>query len=185
MKKISAMLALFLLLGASQAFAGNVRGRIKGKVGSAVVWVEGVQGFEVPSNRPSISQRGMRFFPSLLVIVAGQTVQMPNDDNVAHNVFSFSTTKKFNLGIYPKGDYKEVTFEQAGVVDLFCSIHHHMKGRILVVPTPFYSRTRGDGNYLISSVPAGKFTVKMWGESGNLETKEVVVPEKGDVIVDF
>jgi hypothetical protein len=127
----------------------------------------------------------MRFFPSLLVVVSGQTVQMPNDDNVAHNVFSFSPSKKFNLGIYPKGEHKEVTFEQAGVVDIFCSIHQQMKGRILVVPNPFYSRTRGDGNYLIASVPAGKYTLRMWSENGALEAKEVVVPEKGDVAVDF
>lgn len=185
MKRLGMTLALLLLLGVSGALAGNIRGKVNGKVGAAVVWVEGVQGFEVPANKPSISQRGMRFFPSLLVVVAGQSVQMPNDDNVAHNVFSFSPTKKFNLGIYPKGDYKEVTFEQAGVVDLFCSIHHQMKGRILVVPNPFYYRTRGDGNYQITSVPAGKYALKMWSESGNLETKEIVVPAKGDVVVDF
>ncbi|HEY7545730.1 MAG TPA: plastocyanin/azurin family copper-binding protein [Blastocatellia bacterium] len=185
MKKFVTALALLLSLSASQALAGNIRGKINGKVGNAVVWVEGIQNFEVPANKPSISQRGMRFFPSLLVVVAGQSVQMPNDDNVAHNVFSFSPTKKFNLGIYPKGEYKEVTFEQPGIVDLFCSIHHQMKGRILVVPNPFYYRTRGEGTYLISSVPAGKYTLKMWNESGSLETKEVTVPAKGDVTVDF
>jgi plastocyanin len=165
--------------------AGNIRGKITGKVGNAVVWVEGIQGFQVPTNKPSISQRGLRFFPSLLVVVTGQTVQMPNDDNVAHNVYSFSSTKKFNLGIYPKGENREVTFEQPGIVDLFCSIHYQMKGRILVVPNPFYARTRGDGNYLIASVPAGKYTLKMWSESGDLTTKDVIVPDKGDVTVDF
>jgi plastocyanin len=180
------VIALTLLLSlVSPALAGNIRGKVNGKIGTVVVWVEGIQNFEVPTNKPSISQRGMRFFPSLLVIVAGQSVQMPNDDNVAHNVFSFSPTKKFNLGIYPKGEYKEVTFEQPGIVDLFCSIHNQMKGRILIVPNPFYYRTRGEGTYLISSVPAGKYTLKMWSESGNLETREVVVPASGDVTVDF
>src|SRR5215510_14092004 len=140
MKRPGMALALLLSLGVSQAIAGNIKGKVTGQVGAVVVWVEGVQGSEVPANKPSISQRGMRFFPSLLVVVVGQTVQMPNDDNVAHNVFSFSPTKKFNLGIYPKGEIKEVKFEQSGMVDLFCSIHKQMKGKILVVPNRFYYR---------------------------------------------
>ena len=34
--------------------------------------------------QPVISQSGARFQPDFLVVVKGQTVQMPNDDMIAH-----------------------------------------------------------------------------------------------------
>ncbi|MBI3652605.1 MAG: methylamine utilization protein [Acidobacteria bacterium] len=185
MKKLLLVLVLLLTAGALQVQAGNIMGKVKGKPGNVVVWVEGVKGFSVPATKPSFSQRGMVFFPALLVIVAGQTVQMPNDDSVVHNVYSFSPTKKFNLGIYGKGENKEVTFEQPGVVELFCSIHKQMKGKILIVPNPYYARIGSSEMYRITALPAGNYTLKLWSDSGALETRRIVVPAKGDVVVNF
>jgi plastocyanin len=185
MKKLSMSIALLLTIGSVQVLAGNIVGKVKGISGNVVVWVEGVKGFSVPTNKPSFSQRGMVFFPSLLVIVAGQTVQMPNDDSVVHNVYSFSPAKKFNLGMYPKGENKEVTFEQAGVVDLFCSIHKQMKGKILIVPNPFYDRIRSNDSYSINSLPPGTYTLKLWSDTGVMKSRSVVVPAKGDVVINF
>jgi plastocyanin len=177
---------LILSLFATRAAAGDIKGKVGGKPGSAVViWVEGVKKFQVPRNRPSISQSGTRFTPTVLVVVAGQTVDMPNDDNVAHNVFSYSPTKQFNLGIYPKGDMRSVTFPRTGVVDLFCSIHRHMNAKIVVVPNPFFSQTTGGSSYRIESVPPGKYVVKMWGPAMGVVSKEVIIPARGDVYLDF
>src|SRR5262249_39814956 len=124
MKRCGIVLFALMTIGLSQASAGDIKGKVDGKAGSTVVvWVEGIRKPAVVKKRAAISQTGMRFSPSLLVVVAGQTVEMPNDDNVAHNVFSYSPAKKFNLGLYPKGESKTVTFDQPGLVDLFCSIH--------------------------------------------------------------
>lgn len=185
MKRFSMAIALLLTVGAAQTLAGNIVGRVKGISGNVVVWVEGVKEFPVPTNKPSFSQRGMVFFPSLLVIVAGQTVQMPNDDSVVHNVYSFSPAKKFNLGMYPKGEHKEVTFEHSGVVELFCSIHKQMKGKILIVPNPYYDRIGSSETYRINSLPPGTYTLKVWSDSGVQKSKSVVVPAKGDVTINF
>jgi len=168
------------------AAAGDIKGKVGGKAGNTmVVWVEGVKRFQVPRNRPTISQSGTRFSPSVLVVVAGQTVDMPNDDNVAHNVFSYSPVKPFNLGIYPKGELRSVTFTRTGVVDLFCSIHRHMNAKIVVVPNPYFSQTTGGGAYSIASVPPGKYVVKIWGQGLGILSKEVVVPARGEVTLDF
>jgi plastocyanin len=178
-------IALLISLGSVQALAGNIVGKVKGRAGNVVVWVEGVREFSVPANKPSFSQRGMVFFPSMLVIVAGQTVQMPNDDTVVHNVYSFSSAKKFNLGIYPKGENREVLFDKPGVVELFCSIHKQMKGKILIVPNPFFARIGSSETYKITYIPPGTYTLKLWSDTGVQQSKRVVVPAKGDVTVDF
>ena len=186
MKRIILALFAVALISATDSMAGDIRGKVNGKPGSAVVvWVEGVKRFQVPKARPSISQQGTRFSPSLLVVVAGQTVSMPNDDNVAHNVFSYSPAKQFNLGIYPKGQTKEVTFTQPGLVDLFCSIHRHMNAKILVVPNPYYNQIRAGGQYRIAGLPPGKYVLKVWGEGMAQQSKSVTVPASGDVSIDF
>ncbi len=185
MKKLSIGIALLLTVGSVQVLAGNIVGKVKGRTGNVVVWVEGVREFSVPSNRPSFSQRGMVFFPDMLVIVAGQTVQMPNDDSVVHNVYSFSPAKKFNLGIYPKGENKDVNFDKPGVVELFCSIHKQMKGKILIVPNPFYARIGSSESYRISSLPAGTYTLKLWSDTGIQKSRSVIVPAIGDVVINF
>jgi len=186
MKKTGYVLGVFLFLCVSNAHGGDIKGKAGGKPGAAVVvWVEGIKRFQFPHNRPSISQIGTKFSPALLVVVAGQTVEMPNDDNVAHNIFSYSPAKQFNLGIYPKGDSRTVTFTKPGVIDMFCSIHRRMNGRLIVVPNPYYNQTSGGDSYRIASVPAGKYVVKMWVEGMGEQSKVVTVPAKGEVTLDF
>jgi plastocyanin len=67
-------------------------------------------------------QREARFAPPFLAIAAGQSVAMENDDAIYHNVFSFSKSNDFDLGLYPAGESRTVTFRYAGVVRTYCSI---------------------------------------------------------------
>ena len=64
----------------------------------------------------AIEQRDRRFVPDLVVIPAGGSVTFPNVDPVFHNVFSLSKPKEFDLGNYPKGQSRSVTFGKEGVV---------------------------------------------------------------------
>ena len=186
MKKVGFILGVVLFVCVSHALGGDIKGKVSGKPGAAVVvWVEGIKRFPVPHNRPTISQAGTRFSPALLVVVAGQTVEMPNDDNVAHNIFSYSPAKQFNLGIYPKGESRTVTFTKPGVVDLFCSIHRRMNGKLIIVPNPYFNQTTGGESYRIASVPAGRYVVKLWTEGMGELSKVVNVPAKGEVTLDF
>src|SRR5262249_40458941 len=44
-------------------------------------------------NRPRMDQKDETFVPHVLAIVAGTTVDFPNNDHTYHNVFSLSKTK--------------------------------------------------------------------------------------------
>jgi plastocyanin len=117
---------------------------------------------EPPETRAVVHQKNANFEPSFLAIRKGQTVDFVNDDDIAHNVFSFSPRKKFDLGIYPKGQKKSVTFDREGPVLYFCSIHESMNGIIYVVPSPYYALTNSLGNYAIDAVPPGRYIVRTW-----------------------
>ncbi|NWG87395.1 MAG: methylamine utilization protein [Hydrogenophilaceae bacterium] len=81
-----------------------------------------------------VGQRNKQFTVKDLKIKVGDVVSFPNYDPFFHNVFSLSPTKTFDLGSYPKGETKKVTFDKAGKVDVECAIHPNMQMTILVEP---------------------------------------------------
>ncbi|MBA3963329.1 MAG: hypothetical protein H0X40_15710 [Chthoniobacterales bacterium] len=70
----------------------------------AVVYLEG--DFRVPANLPTkeVAQKDLAFLPPLLAIEVGTKVTFPNLDDTYHNIFSYSPTKRFDLGRYPPGE---------------------------------------------------------------------------------
>jgi len=61
-----------------------------------------------------------------LVIKVGDTVHFKNYDPWFHNIFSLSDIKTFDLGSYPQGQFKSVTFDTAGESEIECAIHPQM-----------------------------------------------------------
>jgi len=136
--------------------------------------------------RPRLDQRSETFEPHVLPIVAGTTVDFPNNDRTYHNVFSLSKTKTFDLGRYAAGRSKAVRFDKPGIVRVFCDIHSHMSAFILVFAHRYFSLADQDGVYRLENVPPGSYNVFAWNESAPLESRRVVVPESGgDVEVNF
>jgi plastocyanin len=159
-----------------------------------VVYVEGPgpAGQKVePPQKPAqvvtrrVTQRGALFTPHVLPILVGTTVEWPNNDDILHNVFSFSETKSFDLGLYKNPTVRSVTFDKPGRVDVFCSIHTRMNCVILVLENPYFASTNEKGSYTITNVPPGTYKLKAWGERLPSRTREITVPAEGDVKADF
>jgi len=124
---------------------------------------------------PQIKQMGETFVPHVLPIVQGTTVDFPNQDPIFHNVFSLSGTKSFDLGRYPKGDSRSVTFEQTGIVPVFCHLHSNMSAIVLVLDNPFFSMPDVEGQYRIENIPAGTYTIVGWHERSEPVEQQVEV----------
>lgn len=132
-----------------------------------------------------VFQKGAMFAPHLLPVLVGTTVEWPNNDDILHNVFSISETKPFDLGLYKSPLMKRVTFDTPGRVDVFCSIHTRMSCVILVLENPYFAATNEKGRYSITNVPAGVYKLKAWAERLPSRTREITVPETGEVRADF
>ena len=130
---------------------------------------------------PVMDQKNAHFVPRIVVVPAGGRVRFLNSDPMFHNVFSLSPIKKFDLGRYPKGNSKFVTFDHPGVVQVFCDIHAEMIGFVVVVDGPHYAVLDGDGHYRISDVPPGNYDVAVWAEglSQFKTVGRVTVPTSG------
>ncbi|HEX3799355.1 MAG TPA: carboxypeptidase regulatory-like domain-containing protein [Verrucomicrobiae bacterium] len=158
-----------------------------------VVYIEGDLGTNLPAAPTSpvkiatkkVAQHKAMFSPHVLPIMKGTVVEWPNDDDIFHNVFSFSEIQPFDLGLYKGHEAKPVTFNTPGRVDVFCSIHSSMNCVVLVLENPYFASTDAKGRYVISSVPAGTYKLKAWHERLPSQRKEIIVPEKGEVKMDF
>ena len=132
-----------------------------------------------------VAQRGAMFSPHVLPVVVGTKVDWPNDDEILHNVFSDSETKRFDLELYKAPVVKSVVFDKPGRVDVFCSIHTRMSCVVLVLENSHFAATDSKGRYTIANVPAGSYQLKAWHERLPSEIKEITVPEPGEVKTDF
>jgi len=63
---------------------------------------------------------------------AGDKVTFRNEDAFVHNVFSLTDAQPFDLGTYPQGQAKAVTFAQPGTYSYLCTIHPYMRGTVVV-----------------------------------------------------
>jgi plastocyanin len=132
--------------------------------------------------RARLDQRNEAFSPHVLAIVAGTTVDFPNNDKTYHNVFSLSSTKSFDLGRYAVGHSKAVKFDRPGIVRVFCDIHSHMSAFILVFNHRYFAVTTADGRYQISRVPPGRYTLVAWSDGSARESRSVLVGEDGAAV---
>ena len=135
-------------------------------------------------DRPVLAQRDTSFQPQLLIVPVGTTVSFPNQDAFFHNVFSYSKAKRFDLGRYPKGEEKNVTFDQPGTISVLCEIHKWMRSVIVVVENAHYAVVSPDGSFTLPDVPAGTYKLTVWHTERGTRTVDVVVPASGSARVD-
>ena len=83
-----------------------------------------------------VNQRGLQFTPRVQAIALGQTVRFTNQDGETHNVHVVSPGFAFNQSMTP-GQSEDFTPERPGVMMLACDIHLHMRGFVVVSPTPW------------------------------------------------
>lgn len=168
---LAALLLAFALPAAAQdaSVLGKVSLALEGvrlsDLGQTVVYLAGEAAESAaPAKRATIRQRNAYFSPDFMAIAVGQSIDMPNDDAIFHNVFSFSKPNDFDLGLYPAGESRRVTFSHPGVVKIYCSIHESMSGTIFVSPSPFFAIAKASGDFEINGVPAGHHSLRVWNE---------------------
>lgn len=146
------------------------------------VWLEPNGRTEDNPNAPvtaRMQQHNRRFEPELLIVPVGSAVEFPNLDPIFHNIFSLSRAESFDLGYYPEGHSRTVTFPRAGIVQVYCHVHPNMYGVIVVTSSPWFGKPNDDGSFSWSNVPPGKYRLMIWQRSAGLLHKKVAVPDTG------
>jgi plastocyanin len=133
--------------------------------------------------RATMSQVNETFVPHVLAVRAGTAVDFPNQDRT-YTTSSRCRKRRFDLGRYAQGRSKEVRFDKAGIVRVFCDIHSHMSAFVLVFAHRFFTTTDEQGDYRIDQVPAGTYTVVAWYEGAVRQRSSVTIPGDGRTVTE-
>lgn len=130
----------------------------------AVITVES-EGRPLPAPEPVhavVDQIHLAFVPDVIVIPVGSSVSFPNSDAVSHQVYSFSSARRFQLPLYRGKPYPPVVFDRPGIVTLGCNIHDSMLAYVVVTAAPFFGRTDTEGTWSAANLPDGAYRVTLW-----------------------
>ena len=154
---------------------------------TAVVYLEGSFAKPATPPRTQMPQKDLAFVTPLLPVRVGTVVEFPNHDDTYHNIFSYSSAKRFDLGRYRQEErpIPSQTFEQTGLITLHCDIHEHMRGLILVLDTPHFVRSDPEGRFRLTGLPAGRYTLKAWVNSKTTLERTVELKNGATLQVDF
>ncbi len=199
-----ALVPLLLLLPGAETFGNTLEGAVvlaKNANGKPSKEVQAAQIYFTPRDLAAASRSfgsndseaeeyeivtvRKEFLPRTLTVPVGSTVRFPNQDVIIHNVFSVSGKNRFDLGLYKRGDGKTATFEQPGVVRVFCNVHHDMVAYILVVDTPYSTSPDFNGRFRLEDLPDGPGTLTVWHERSEPYTRNVTLPLDGPLSIEL
>jgi len=183
---VSMLFPLHAIAGESEKAIVKGVIKLRGRPTSdAVVSVGGMPQVDARSQiaRAVMDQRGLKFIPRVLAVLAGTTVDFPNNDRTFHNAFSPSETKRFDLGLYAPQKTRSVRFENPGVVRILCNVHPNMEAFIVVKDHPYFAVPDGRGNYRINNVPLGKHQLEVWHPEYGTKTVSFNLAYAGEVLV--
>lgn len=139
-----------------------------------LVWLEPAgKAWKKPAAPFTMTTRSKTFLPHVLAVPAGSTISFPNEDPIAHNLFSLTPGNTFDLGLYRRGAGKTHKFDEPGTVNIYCNVHPNMSAVVHVMSTPFYGFADANGNYSFD-VPAGKYRVTAWNEQGGTSASSLL-----------
>ncbi len=94
-----------------------------------------------PNQISILGQAAPYFGPQNLIVKAGSTVKVVNDDFVLHTVTSTDADPSnaqpapdglFDAGILGNGESEQIKFDKEGTYNYFCAIHPYMRGTVTV-----------------------------------------------------
>jgi len=109
-----------------------------------------------------VDQVDKQFVPKVQVVLVGTPVTFPNNDNVRHQVYSFSPAKRFELPLYAGVPAQPIVFDKPGVVVLGCNIHDWMVGFVYVSESPYFAKTGVDGKATLADLQPRAYVVRVW-----------------------
>jgi len=160
----------------------------KGDLANVFVYVKdglGSRTFDVPKDAVVLDQSGCKYHPHVLGVMAGQTVQIKNDDPTTHNIHPTpKDNREWNESQPPQSAPIEKNFAREEIMlPVKCNQHPWMKMYINVVKSPFYAVTGPDGKYEIKGLPPGDYTIAFVHEKlGEQDQKVTVGPKEAKTI---
>ena len=134
----------------------------------------------VPSEPVVLAQKNCTYEPHVLGIMAGQPLELRNDDATLHNIHAVpQANREFNMGQPIQGMRQTHVFSATEVLVPFkCDVHNWMSAFVGVLDHPFYAVTKNDGTFEIKGLPPGTYTIEAVHEKLGRQTQTITVGPK-------
>jgi hypothetical protein len=161
-----------------------------GKLANVFVYIkEGLpQGaFAVPSEPVVLDQKGCRYNPHILGIMAGQQLKILDSDTADHNIHDMPNhNAPFNESQTPTSKPIIKTFANPEMmIPVQCNQHPWMRAYISVMSHPYFAVSATDGSFTIKNLPPGEYTLAAVHEKFGEQTMKVKVGPKMDTDARF
>jgi plastocyanin len=161
---------------------------IDGSLANAFVRLQGnFPKTPVPTQPVVIDQSQCIYHPRVVGARVGQSVQIKNSDNLLHNIDASSAKNNgFNFAQPRAGlvyEFKPKTEEV--MLHLKCDVHNWMNAYIGIVDHPYFAVSNTMGNYEITKVPPGTYTIEAWQEKLGTVKKTITVKAGGVTNLDL
>jgi plastocyanin len=158
-----------------------------GNLANAVVTITDIQkGKKIEVKKVTLDQKGCEYQPHVLAFPAGSTVEILNPDGILHNIHSYSKVNSPFNQAQPK--FKKtlpVKIDKPEAIEVKCDVHSWMQGWLVATENPYFGVTDNSGNFKLTDVPPGNYTVEVWHEKLGKNTQKVTVKAKEDAKVNF
>jgi len=135
--------------------------------------------YSPPGEPVVIDQKGCIYSPHVLGIMAGQQLDILNNDGTLHNIHALpKVNKEFNKA-QPRSRKKlSVKFEKPEApFKVKCDVHPWMGAYIGVFDHPCFAVSGDDGTYIISDLKPGEYVIEAWHEKLGSQTANVTVSD--------
>jgi plastocyanin len=158
-----------------------------GNLANAVVTITDIKtGKKIDAKKVTLDQKGCEYQPHVLAFPVGTTVEILNPDGILHNVHSYSKANSpFNMAQPKFKKTLDVKIDKPEAIEVKCDVHGWMHGWLVATESPYVAVTDNSGNFKLTDVPPGSYTVEVWHEKLGKNTQKVTVKAKDDAKVTF
>ena len=184
LKSASCGLFFFLLCGSSLAASLEItvtdaQGR---PLANSIVVLRGETLEPIDTSTTEVNQIANQFDPHVTIIRQHSAVIFPNLDQTRHQVYSFSSVKRFVTNLFAGREADPVNFENVGIVPIGCNIHDRMHAYIYVTDAPQFAISNIDGIARFNDLAVGDYQVEMlhpWQLNPGTVTRDIRVRRAG------
>jgi hypothetical protein len=135
---------------------------------------------ETPAGTASWDLVGESFAKPLLPVRSGAEVTIKNKSKRAITITAVEDAKLIPAGPINITGSRPFTPKKEGLLTLTDPDVPHLRGRLVVLATPYFAQPDREGKYEIKDVPPGEYKLKIWYQDGWLDRPDdaVSVPEK-------
>ena len=150
-----------------------------GGINNVVVSLDSVEGGKSMDSLGTefvLDQLLCAYDPHVLIVPVNKRIKILNSDGILHNIHTYGIRNRSVNLAQPKFKKKlSLTLKEPERVQVRCDVHGWMSAWFIVAEHPYYTVTGSAGEFSLTGVPPGTYTLNIWQELLGEKSVQVTV----------